>query len=255
MDSELEELEDWNCCGSTSAHSIDAELARLLPTRNLEIAEKAGRDLMVPCAACYGRSKAAEAALREQKDAGEQTFYTGQIKINHILDTLAEDGVKEKLKGKITRPLADLKAVCYYGCLTTRPPKRTGAADYENPESMDGLVELTGATALPWSYKTDCCGASLTLTRPDVVSRLVDRLMVMAEEAGAECIVVACSMCHVNLDMRQKEAAEEFGRDYNLPVFYISELLGLAMGCPDAPRWWKRHLTDPAKLLDAKGLA
>ena len=250
---ELRELEDWNCCGSTSAHSLNAELARLLPRRNLEIAERAGLDLMVPCAACYGRSKAAEATLKEAAGSGEDTFYTGQIKINHILDVLVKEEVLEKLRGKVKRPLAGLRAVCYYGCLTTRPPKLTGASDYESPESMDRLVELAGATALPWSFKTDCCGASLTLTRSDVVVRLVDRLVTMAEEAGAECIVVACSMCHANLDTRQ-QAAAQFGRHYNMPVFYVSELLGLAMGHPDASQWWKRHLVDPVKLLDAKGL-
>jgi len=250
LDIGLRELEDWNCCGSTSAHSINAELAMLLPRRNLEIAEKAGLDVMMPCAACYGRSKAAEALLKESADSS----YTGRIRISHILDVLAEDEVLAKLREKVTKPLEGLRAVCYYGCLTARPPQVTGAADYENPESMDRLVELAGATALPWSYKTDCCGASLTLTRADVVVRLVDRLLTMAGEAGAECVVVACSMCHANLDARQKEAAAQFGRDYEMPIFYISELLGLAMGLPSASRWWKRHLVDPSGLLSAKEL-
>ena len=252
---ELRELEDWNCCGSTSAHATNAELAKLLPTRNLEIAERTGLDLMVPCAACYGRSKSAEASLKVSAGKGESTFYTGQVSINHILEVLADPAVLAVLKSKISRPLTGLKAVCYYGCLTTRPPKVTGAADYESPESMDTLVELAGAEAVPWSFKTDCCGASLTLTRSDVVVKLVDRLLVMAQEAEADCLVVACSMCHANLDARQGEAAREFGRDYKLPVFYISELLGLAMGHSDAPDWWKRHLIDPRPLLNAKGLA
>jgi len=254
LDIGLRELEDWNCCGSTSAHSINAELAMRLPMRNLEIAEEAGLDLVVPCAACYGRSKAAEAELAAASRAGAETFYTGRIRISHLLDVLAEEEILEKIRGRITRPLAGLQAVCYYGCLTARPPKVTGAADYENPMSMDRLVELAGAAALPWSYKTDCCGASLTLTRADVVVRLVDRLLAMAAEAGADCVVVACSMCHANLDARQKEAAAQFGREYRIPVFYISELLGLAMELPGASRWLRRHLTDPLGVLQARGL-
>jgi len=250
---ELRELEDWNCCGSTSAHSVNAELAMQLPMRNLEIAEKAGLDLMVPCAACYSRSKMAEAELAATAGGGG-TFFSGLIRIEHILDVLVREEVLAQIRGRIVKPLAELRAVCYYGCLTTRPPKMTGAAGYENPESMDRLVGLTGATALPWSYKTDCCGASLTLTRADVVVRLVDRLLMMAREAGAECVVVACTMCHANLDARQKEAAARFGRDYEMPIFYISELLGLAMGLPGASRWWKRHLIDPSGLLSAKEL-
>ncbi len=245
---ELRELEDWNCCGSTSAHSVNAKLARLLPTRNLEIAAEAGLDLMVPCAACYGRSKAAEVAQKEGNGSA-----SGQIEINHILDVLVQEEVLGELGKKVSRPLAGLRAVCYYGCLTTRPPQVTGAVDYESPESMDRLLEMAGAEVRPWSFKTDCCGASLTLTRSDVVVRLVDRLLTMAAEAEAECIVVACSMCHANLDARQKEAAAQFGRSYEMPVFYISELLGLAMGL-DTGRWWKRHLIDPLELLNAKGL-
>jgi len=254
LDIDLRELEDWNCCGSTSAHSVNAELARLLPMRNLEIAEKAGLDLMVPCAACYGRSKMAEAELAEADGSAEEAFYSGQIRINHILDVLAEDEVLEKIRGQITRKLEGLRAVCYYGCLTTRPPGVTGSTDHENPVSMDTLMELAGATAFPWSYKTDCCGASLTLTRSDVVLKLVDRLLMMAQEAGAECIVVACSMCHANLDARQKEAVIQFDRDYQMPIFYISELLGLAMEVPGSSKWWKRHLVDPLELLSRREL-
>jgi heterodisulfide reductase subunit B len=112
---------------------------------------------------------------------------------------------------------------------------------------MDLLLEAAGALPLPWSCKTDCCGASLTLSRADVVTRLVDRLLAMAGEAGAECLVVACSMCQANLETRHSETV--------LPVFYVSELLGLALGLPGVSRWWKRHLIDPLPLLRARGLA
>lgn len=246
LDIGLSELDGWNCCGSTSAHSVDAEAARALPARNLDIAEESGLDVMSPCAACYGRMRAAKS---ERVDAGSN------IDVLHILDVLAADESAAKLRAKVTNPLRELRAVSYYGCLTTRPPDRTGAANYEDPDSMDRLLEMAGADALPWSFKTDCCGASLTLTRTDIVTRLVDRLLRMAVEAGADCVVVACSMCHANLDARQAEAAAAHGGEYDIPIFYISELLGLAMGRPEARRWWRRHLTDPTPLLKAKGLA
>ncbi len=250
----LRELDDWNCCGSTSAHSLDPDLARALPERNLRIAEEAGLDLMIPCAACYGRSKVAEFHLRGRRTSGEETFYSGRVGVNHLLDVLIAPETFSRLSGQIVRPLTGMKVVCYYGCLTVRPPKVTGAANPESPESMDRLVALTGATALPWSFKTDCCGASLTLTRPDVALRMIDRLLGMAEEAGADGIVVACSMCHANLDVRQREAAALSGRTKSLPVFYISELLCLAMGATEAGGWWGRHLTDPVDLLHSHGL-
>ncbi len=249
LDIGLSELDDWNCCGSTSAHSVDTDVARKLSVRNLRIAERSGLDVMSPCAACYGRMRAAQTS-RDGALIG-----ASDVNVCHILDVLADDESAAKLREKVTTPLTELRAVSYYGCLATRPPERTGAADVENPESMDRLLSLAGAEALPWSFKTDCCGASLTLTRTDIVTRLVDRLLRMAVEAGADCVVVACSMCHANLDARQAEAAQEHGGDYDLPIFYISELLGLAMGCADAPRWWRRHLTDPTPLLRAKGLA
>ena len=144
---ELRELDDWNCCGSTSAHSTNAELAKLLPTRNLEIAEDAGLDLIIPCAACYGRSKAAESELKAAAGKGEPTFYSGQVRISHILDVLSDPAVLPVLRSKISKPLKDLKAVCYYGCLTTRPPKVTGATDYENPEGMGRPHEVAATTA------------------------------------------------------------------------------------------------------------
>jgi len=251
---DLLELQDWNCCGSTSAHSINAELARLLPARNLEIAAKAGLDLLVPCAACYSRSKAAEAAQKRAAAADGPALYSGSLEIHHILDLLTSTEVHRRLQARLARSLAGLKTVCYYGCLTSRPPEVVGAEDCEFPQSMDRLVEMTGAAALPWSYRTECCGASLTLTRSDVVVRLVHRLVSMAEEAGAECIIVACTMCHANLDARQTEGAAEKGSRHGVPILYITELLGLAMDLPDAPTWWRMHLTDPRGLLQERGL-
>jgi heterodisulfide reductase subunit B len=247
----LDELEDWNCCGSTSAHSVNAELSRLLPQRNLRIAEKAGRDLLIPCAACYSRSKAAEV----DRKAGDRDISppSRRIRIHHILGFLEQEEILERFRDRITRPLRGLRAVCYYGCLTSRPPEVTGAADHENPQSMDRLVEICGAATVPWSFKTDCCGAGLTVSRSDVVIRLVGRLLMMAEEAGADCIVVACTMCHMNLDALQGEAARLSGPMKPMPVFYISELLGLAMEHPDAPRWLGRHLTNPGDILRLKG--
>jgi len=255
----LWELEDWNCCGATSAHSLNGELALLLPARNLVIAEQQGLDLLVPCAACYHRSKATAVLLATDPAARakvEEVFeqpYEGRFQIRHLLEVLGEESTLQQLRERVQRPLTGLKAVSYYGCLLVRPPKVTGAANYEAPDSMDRILAVLGATPLPWSYKTDCCGGGLALTRPDVVERLVDRLCTMAQEAGAECIVTACPLCQSNLDLRQQQAAARFGRDYELPVFYLSELVALALDGPQMARWWGKHLVEPGKLLRAKG--
>ena len=244
---ELGELPDWSCCGASSAHVTDESLAHRLVARNLAIAEKEGRDLVVPCAACYSRFKAGEKEL-----AGEDKKLN--FRILSLLEFLVEDGLMDRIKGMIKRPLTGLKMVSYYGCLLVRPPKVTGAKKYENPEEMDRILKLLGAEAIPWSYKTDCCGGSLVLTRTDIVRRLTRKLFDKALEAGAEAIAVACPLCQSNLDTRQEEISREAGKDYQIPILYISELIGLSLGHPDTGKWFKRHFVEPAKLLASKGL-
>jgi heterodisulfide reductase subunit B len=247
---ELLELSDWNCCGASSAHVTNESLALKLAARNLAIAEKQGMDLVVPCAACYGRFKAAE---KEPAEEGG-TAPKWNFRVLNLLEFIVTSGLTEKIQALKKRSLAGLKVVCYYGCLLVRPPKVTGAMKYENPEDMDRLMTLLGAEAIPWSYKTDCCGGSLVLTRTDIVRRLTQKLFDKALEAGAETIVVACPLCQSNLDSRQEEIAREAGKRYELPILYFTELIGLAMGHPDAKKWFKRHFINPHKLLTSKGL-
>ena len=152
------------------------------------------------------------------------------------------------------RPLTGLKAVGYYGCLASRPPEVTGKIDYENPEDLEKLLQVLQAEPLDWSFKTDCCGAGLAMSRPDLIDTLVGRLYERAMAAGAECFVVACQMCQANLDLSQGRIAKKTGKSYYLPVFYFTELIGLALGHPEAAGWLARHLVDPRPLLRDKGL-
>lgn len=252
LDISLHELEGWTCCGSTSAHCTDEALAVALPVRNLSIAEKHDREMVVPCVACYSRFKAAE---QEAKEHPEYVLspYEGKAVVRYALDFFCDTPMIEDMKAKMTKPLTGLKVVCYYGCLTVRPPNLTGVKQYENPEHMDSLMELLGAEAVPWSYKTDCCGASLVMTRTDIVVNLSQRILSMAMEAGADCIVTGCTMCHANLDMRQAGLPAEGGKN-EIPVFYFTELMGLAMGHKKVKKWLSRHVTDPIKILSGKGL-
>ena len=248
---ELVELPDWNCCGASSAHVTDESLAHGLAARNLAIAETQALDLVIPCAACYGRVKAAEKEMlaRRGTAAPKQNF-----RVLNLLEFIVTSGLSEKIGALKKRPLHGLKVVCYYGCLLVRPPKLTGAKNYENPEEMDQLMALVGAEPIPWPYKTDCCGGSLVIARTDIVRRLTQKLFDRALEAGAEAIVAVCPLCQSNLDSRQEEISRETGKNYDLPVFYFTELIGLAMGHRDASKWFKRHFVNPAKLLAAKGL-
>lgn len=250
LDIQLNELEDWTCCGASSAHCTDEALAIDLAVRNLAIAEKSDRDLLVPCVACYSRFKMAEKEF--EHDPKKIHFpYQGKVPIKYVLDYFCEGSMLEEIKKRIAKPLSGLKVVCYYGCLTVRPPKVTGIQDYENPQHMDHLMELLGAEPIPWSYKADCCGASLVMTRTDIVRKLCGKLLAMAKEAEADCLVTGCPMCHANLDTRQNEMD---GEKYDLPILYFTELMGLALGHKEAKKWLGHHITDPVKVLNQKGL-
>jgi len=255
LDVELMELFDWNCCGASSAHSLSHDLALTLPARNLALAEAAGRDVVAPCALCFNRLKKAEKALQGQEAEELGVPYQGGIKIWDLLDYLTQDSFLEALAPKVVHPLTNLHAVCYYGCLAARPPAVTDNMAYENPQNMDRLLHVLGAGSIDWSFKTDCCGAGLAIARPDIIDVLVQRLYDRALASGAECFVVSCQMCQANLDLSQERISRKFGQDYYLPVFYFTELIGLAVGHPDAPKWLARHLVDPMPLLKTKGLA
>ena len=255
LDVELMELFDWNCCGASSAHSLSHDLALTLPARNLALAEKAGRDVVAPCALCFNRLKVAEKALQGPEAEELGVPYQGGIKIWDLLDYLTQDAFLEALAPKVVHPLTNLHAVCYYGCLAARPPAVTDNLAYENPQNMDRLLQVLGAGSIDWSFKTDCCGAGLAVARPDIIDVLVQRLYDRALASGAECFVVSCQMCQANLDLSQERISRKFGQDYYLPVFYFTELIGLAAGLPDAPKWLARHLVDPMPLLKTKGLA
>ncbi|MGQ9689557.1 MAG: CoB--CoM heterodisulfide reductase iron-sulfur subunit B family protein [Desulfobaccales bacterium] len=254
LEVELNELDDWNCCGASAAHSINHSLALDLPMRNLLIAYKAGLDVVVPCALCFNRLKVAEKALKGPVAARWGKVSLNSVKVWDLLDYFSHPAMLKLIAEKMVRPLWDLKAVAYYGCLVARPPEITDKTDYENPQNMEELLKVLRITAIDWSFKTDCCGAGLAVARPDIIDTLVHRLYERALEAGAECLVVSCQMCQANLDLPQERISKKFGKDYYLPIIYYTELLGLALGIPETEEWLAKHLVDPRPLLKDKGL-
>ena len=257
LDYDLSELEDWNCCGATSAHGADAELALALPARNLALASASTDRLIVPCAACYSRQKAAEvefAAHPETKSRMELKLgrsFDREVTVVNIVDFLS--GELGRIRERLVRPLAGLKIACYYGCLLTRPPKTTGDPSYEDPQGMEMIVSSIGANPVDWSYKTECCGASHTIARADLVQQLVSKILAMALEAGAEAIVTACPMCQANLDGRQRGAEAFSKQKFNLPVLYITEAVSAALGSQRSSRFLKGHFVRSEMVMQAFG--
>lgn len=250
----LVELEDWNCCGASSAHSLSRDLSLALPARNLSIAQAAGHDVVMPCAACFNRHKTAERELQGNPDRRRQLEqavgfeYRGSIAVRALVEVLHDAVGPQTIRQRVTRDLAGLPVVAYYGCLLVRPPQVTHFDDPEHPVEMGRLLGALGAEVRPWGNATECCGGALTLTQPKVARRLVSRLAERAREAGAQAIVTSCPLCQVNLEMRQS------GSDGRMPIFYISELMGLAFGLQESRSWWPKHLIDPRPVLRTAGL-
>jgi len=236
LEIELEEIPDWVCCGSTPAHATNSTLAVALPAMNLAAARDMGRPVATACAACYSRLRTANHRIRtdpEERQRVERVIgkpYDGGVEVRHILDLLVNDFGLDAIRAKVKRPLGGLRVACYYGCLLSRPPEIVAFDDAEHPTSMERLVAAVGAEPVEWPFQTECCGAGLTMTQPDVVDRLGHRLLSMARRAGAQCIAVACQMCQMNLDLRQADATRAHGEIPETPVLFISQILGLALG-------------------------
>jgi len=258
----LQELKDWICCGSSPAHSSSLLLADALALKNLSLAKEQNlKELIIPCMGCYSRFIFAHHDLQNdgsQRKNAEETAgvdYDDEIKgieIIHPLTYLSEH--IDELKSKIKKKAKDLNAVCYYGCVFTRPPEVTHAKNFEDPTEMDELVKLTGAKVLDWNSKTKCCGASYSITNQDISSELCNKILTDAKSVGAELIVVACPLCQGNLDMRQRQIEEKFNKKFNIPVVYITQLLGLALGCSYKEVGLDKEFVGSEELFKNKGL-
>jgi len=244
---ELVEVPDWNCCGASSAHCVSHFLSVALPARILALAEQAGlEELLVPCSACYSRlmsakeELAADAGLRERVAEVMDLKLIGRIRIRNILEVLQQAIDSGKMPA-LTAPF-DHKVACYYGCLLVRPPKLVGCDRPEDPQSMDKLMSAIGATPVDWAFKVECCGAGATIPRPELVGRLCADILKDAVSRGAEAIVTSCPMCHTNLDMRRSDAEKAAGRKFDIPVLYITQAFGLALGMDSKRLGLERHL-------------
>ena len=258
---ELVEIPDWICCGSTPAHTTSELLSLALPLANCVWAEKNHLDLVAPCASCFSRLKIAtlevqkDMQLREKINTIIEGNVSGNINILHLLHLFNNgNGMAQNLKEKRTRDLTTLKVVAYYGCLLARPKEVAKPDNVENPQSMDQILSQAGFQVLDWPYKTECCGASLSITSKKVSLRLVHEIIQAAADSGAECIAVACPLCQSNLDLQQSELKDNHGHKYHLPIFYFTQLLGLALGLKINQLGLKRLIVDPWPLLKSKNI-
>lgn len=243
---ELKEIDDWNCCGASAAHNLNKELSLALPARILSLAEKQGmKEVVVPCAACYSRLTVTQHKLAENQELNNIVTsengleYNGSVGVLNIIQML-DKYVTPKLEGRIVRPF-DHKVACYYGCLLVRPHEILQFDREENPLSMDELMLKAGATPIDWAFKTECCGAGLSVSRTRSVGRLSGEIMKDAVDRGAEAVIVACPMCHSNLDMRREAINTYLGEKIEIPVLYATQVVGLALGLDRKALGLQRH--------------
>lgn len=248
----VEPLDDWNCCGASPAHSINQDYALMLAGRNILLAERQGiKDLYVVCPSCFVRLRTAELALRENEEKNEKLKkimgrrYNGSVRVRFTPEFLS-DGMNVFEKAVIN-PLQGLKGVLYFGCLLTRPEWLTGFDIRPYEDNLRKLVRALGVEIVDWSYSKQCCGSHLAVTKPDMVNNMVDDIRDHARRAGANCMIAFCPLCQVNLELRGKEVEP-------LPVFYISELIGMAAKLPGNEKWARKHLVDPTPLLSGLNL-
>ncbi len=235
---ELVEIPDWNCCGASSAHMTNHEVGVRLPMRNLLLAAELGNDILVPCAACFQRLKAADKIVRENPQHWDLEQYDPGFEIIHISSLLAQQSIAEQIAGTTSSRLKGMKIACYYGCLSLRNPKVTDVKDYEQPLSLETIVTAVGASAVSWSHRTECCSGSLTMARPDIAQKLVGDIVNAARRGGAEAMVTDCPMCQANVESRQLD----LDGDDHLPVFFATELILAAMSGEYPAKQQKLHL-------------
>lgn len=257
LGAELIEIDDWNCCGATSAGKVDDFMAAAMPARNIGLAERAGfSEMVIPCSACYSRTLVAQkrmeddATLKAEINSELDAKINGGLKVSSILEALESRIEAGTLKDRVVHKMTGLRPVCYYGCMMTRFPYGVPVPDdVENPQGMERVLKALKIKAVDWNYKTACCGASAAVNDPATSHNLMGRIIKDAVARGANCIVTTCPMCQMNLDVQQDAICQANDIEERLPVFFITEIIGAAMDIPPEELQTDRHFIDGTILL------
>lgn len=256
IDVSPEPINDWNCCGASAAHSTNHKLSLALPYRNLALAEAQGLpDIFAPCPFCSKTLITTNYQLKEKEDLQSELesitnlSYKGSVNIINSVDIFHRlmDKIQPRLKPQL---LKGLKVACYYGCVLVRPPKILNYDNSEQPVLMDEIVNKIGAEPVDWEFKIECCGGGFTISNPDAVIELSHKILEDAQENGAEAIIVACQMCQINLDMKQRQIEKKLKTSFNLPIIYLPQLVGLAMGIPPEELGLNLHFVNTKSVVD-----
>ena len=259
---ELDEVKDWNCCGATEYLGISRTPAYALISRNLALAAgqaNGSRTLVAPCSACYLNlakadhymrdDPAMDARVNDALGAGGLSYEPGSLAIRHLLEVIVNDIGLETVKDRVTRPLKGLRVAPYLGCMLPRPDYDDRISDPEYPTELDALLKALGAEVIDFPLKTHCCGGHMTQIGPETAYELIRRLLHAADEFNADMIATVCPMCQLNLDAYQNATNKHFGTDYEIPIVFFTQLIGLALGLEAKALGFGREMVSARKAL------
>ncbi len=256
LDIQLMELEDWNCCGSTPYASLEEQDSVALRARDLALAEKTGLDLVTPCSSCFVSLTKANIELKEHPRLMAQVnealgvaglSYNGTVRVRLLTEVLVNDVKPEVIAGKVKKPLNGLKVAPYYGCQLARP--NFGFEHPEAPTSLDRLVASLGAEPVPFPLKNHCCGGALVISEEDFALELMHKLFKNAATTGADCLVTPCPLCQTNLDVYQGAVNRKYQTNFDIPVLFVTQLMGLALGIDAKELGLKKNMVAAEKVL------
>lgn len=264
---QLEEIHDWNCCGATEYFSIQKNAAYALVARNLALASNQDgfEQISTPCSACYLNLRKTDYYMQKYPEIGERTnqalaagglsYEPGSLKVRHLIDVVVNDVGLDSIAEKITTPLKGLRLAPYYGCLIVRPT--LGDEPLDNPEyptHLDRLLDVLGATVVDFPLKAHCCGGHMTQISADTAYELIRRILHNAAEYNADAIVTICPMCQLNLDAYQSQVNSHFGTDYNIPVLFFTQMIGLALGMEPEKLGINKEIVSASSMLKKMGV-
>ena len=273
---ELDELDTWTCCGAVPPVSKERVMNLIAPSRILKDVRDSGRKMLITiCDFCYNTLKRTNYSIKSDKttrkrvnafladDTPERDYlekddslwvdYEGEVKVIHLMEYLRDELGYNKITENLRRSLKGLKIAPYYGCVMLRPQNEIQLDDPENPAIIEDFITALGAQPVKYPYRTECCGAYLSVSSPDASTRLCYRILTSARKNGADAIVVSCPLCFYNLDSRQKAITESYSDFKPVPIFYFSQLLSVALGVEFGRQGFEKHYVDVTPVLERIG--
>ena len=226
---ELEEIEQWQCCGGVYPLGSDEIATKLSSVRTLNEAKEKGQDLVTMCSACHHVIKRVNDDMKNVAEIRDKVNnymqleepYQGETQVLHFLEVLRDRVGFDNLKKMVVNPLKDKKIGAYYGCLLLRPGKVLGFDNPENPRILEDFISAIGATPVVYPYRNECCGGYISLKEKEMAKNMCDKIVESATGFGADMLITACPLCLYNLNK---------STDGKLPVHYFTELLAEALG-------------------------